>query len=265
MYDIQNFYERTVALLASQFQETLPSGSKTNIQKLIAALTTPFYDINDTLLQLQNLRWLSTAQGIQLDELGVILGLARTPDQPDDDKVLPDGKIVTGYRTSLKFQIFINRSTGTPEEMIFALKFLTSANKVEYWEPHPAFYQMFSDGRLENFALPPEEIADAIYTISPAGVQYCPITCSFGVTPSFVFSGDPIVEPFYVAPNPSDFSEIHPLDVSPDGIAADPLDINRGQTLTNPNGGWFAETNYDVPGAGHLCEVLIPNGLNPKP
>lgn len=254
MYDIENYYERMKALLASQFQASLPDGTKTNLQKFIYAIAQQLQTINTVELQLFNQRWLSTAVGVQLDGIGSILGLARLPGQSDSD-----------YREALQFQVFINRSTGTPEEAIATLKFLTKATRIKYWEGYPAFYQMFTNGLIENFSVPPDDVVTAIHSISPIGVQYVPITCSFGAVPTFVFTGDPIVEGFYVAPNPADLSQINPFHVSTDGIDDLQFQINRGQVLTDPDGGWFAEDNFEVEGAGFFCEVLVINGSQPLP
>ena len=254
MYSITDFYERTIALLAAQFQESLANGGRTNFQKFLAAMVSECYDINTVELQLYNQRWLATAYGVQLDLLGVILGLARQPNQTDQ-----------AYRELLYFQVFINKSTATPEEAIFTLKFLTKANKIHYFEPYPAFYQMQTDGLPENFSIPPDEIVTAIQSISPAGVQYVPITWYYLLDKGFGFTGDPIVEDFYVAPDPNDLTVIEPFHVSSDGIADDQFEINRGQTEINPNFGGFAEDGYEAPDAGRLAEVLVLNGDVPPP
>jgi hypothetical protein len=249
MKDIINFYERTVTLLASQFQGSAAGGGKTNFQKMLAALVAPCYDINTVELQLYQERWLATAVGVQLDRLGEIIGLARLPDQSDAD-----------YREALYFQVQINQSTGTPEEAIFALKFLTKATKVQYLEPYPAFYQMFTDGLPANFTIPPQDVVVAISNMSPAGVQYVPITWHYNEALVFGFSSDPIVEDFYVAPDPDDLSAVNPFHVSTDGIDDLQFAINRGQTEDNPEVGGFGEDDFEVSGAGELAEVLILNG-----
>lgn len=249
MYSITNFYERTIALLASQFQKSLSNGDRTNLQKFLAAMVSECYDINDVELQLSDLRYLATAQGIQLDGIGEILGLLRQVDQTDAD-----------YREALYFQVFINKSTATPEEAIATLKFLTKATHIDYFEPYPAFYQMSTDGLVENFSIPPDEIVTAIQNISPAGVQYVPITCTFGSIPPFQFTGDPIVEDFYVSPDPDDFSSEAAFHVSPDGIADDQFQINRGQIDSDGDEGGFAEDDYEVETAGLFSEVLVLNG-----
>lgn len=260
MRDITNFYERSFTLLASQFREGIEGEERTNMQKLIAALVTPFYEINRVQLQLYNDRFLATAVGVQLDNIGLILGLPRGLDsitgmlQTDSD-----------YREALYFQVFINRSTGTPEEAIATLKFLTKATVIQYMDSFPAFYQMFTNGTPENFSVPPQDIVQAMSDLSPAGVQYVPITWNYNYDLIFEFTGDPIIEDFYVNPNPDDLNQYNPFHVSTDGINDLQFQINRGSTTDNPDAGCFAEDNYEVPEAGELCEVLVLNGSVPPP
>jgi hypothetical protein len=254
MYDIENFYQRTIALLASQFQTSGVGSDQTNFQKFLAAMVTECTQINAAELQLANDRYLATAIGVQLDGIGQILGLARLPDQTDAE-----------YREALYFQVFINKSTATPEEAIATLKFLTKASHIGYFELPSAFYEMSTDGLPENFSIPPDAIVNAISAISPAGVNYVPITCTFGISPIFIFCSDPIIEDFYVSPDPSDLTFEEAFHVSPDGIGDDQFLINRGQTLSNPSGGWFAEDGYTVANAGYFAEVLVINGAIPPP
>lgn len=249
MYNIINFYERTVALLASQFRGNGINGGRTNFQKMLASLVSECYDVNDVELELYGERWLATAVGVQLDGIGEILGLARVSGQSDSN-----------YREALYFQVRINRSTGTPEELIQALAFLTQATYVQYLEPHPAFYQLYTNGLAENFSIPPGELVEAITAMGPAGVQYVPITASFGVPIVFTFASDPLVEDFYVAPDPDDLDFEDNFFADPDGFTPQQFLVNRGLVDQTGDGGGFAEDDYDVPGAGALAEVLVING-----
>ena len=194
------------------------------------------------------MRYLNTAQGVQLDGLGQILGLERTPGESD-----------ASYREALQFQIFVNQSHGTPEEVIKILKFLTDATKVWYSEVYPAAYQMATNGLI--FPPNPSDLVAAIQNVSPAGVHFLALTATYNTNP-FVFSGDPFDEQFFVAPNPADPTELHPLQVDP---GTGPVDffIQRGET-TNPDfGGGFAEAigenptiSVDTTGAGQLAEAI---------
>ncbi len=260
MFDIPNYFERAIALLASQFQIRNLDGSLTNLQKVVQALTMQAQLLNTQQKLLATMRYLNTAQGKQLDELGVILGLPRIPGQTDQS-----------YREDLQFQIFVNQSNGTPEEVIAILKYLTDATDVWYNELYPAAYQMATNGL--SFPLPPGSPSDlvaAIQKVSPAGVSFAALTATYNVVP-FVFSSDPINEQLFVSPNPADPTEAHPFQVDLGAGAVD-FFIQRGETV-NPNlGGGFAESvgvypNYtiDTTGAGQLAESIQINGNVPPP
>lgn len=256
MVDIPNYYERAIALLASQFQIKLPDGGRTNFQKLLYAIITQFQEIQTQLNLLNTMRSLDTAQGVQLDGLGQIIGLARVAGQSDES-----------YRQALQFQIFVNQSSGTPEQVIEMLKFLTQANTIYYDEFYPAGYIMTTDG-LE-FPENPSDLVDAIQASSPAGVEFLGVTAIYDSVP-FVFSNDPFNEQLYVAPNVADPFELHPLQVDGGSGPAD-FYINRGQTTDPDFGGGFSEAiwvnepttpeiyTYDEVGAGQLAEFIEGN------
>lgn len=248
MVDIPNYFERAIALLASQFQIRNADGSLTNMQKVVYALTRQAQELNVQEQLLQTMRYLNTAQGVQLDALGEILGLPRIPGQSDDS-----------YRQDLQFQIFVNQSNGTPEEVIQILKYLTDASKIWYIELEPAAYEMITNGLF--FPDNPSDLIALIQQTSPSGVEFSAIIATYNTNP-VVFTSDPITEQLYVAPNPDNFLETNPLQVDP-GAGAVNFYIQRGQTI-NPNfGGGFAEAlgvypNYtiDTTGAGQLPEAI---------
>lgn len=256
MVDIPNYFQRAIDLLVSQFQIKNPDGSLTNLQKAVAAITSQAQLINTQQQLLINNRSLNTAQGVQLDGLGQIIGLKRIPGQSDDS-----------YREDLQFQIFINQSHGTPEEVIYVLSFLTEATDIWYIECYPAAYQMATNGiygldALVNPLDNPSAISQAVQNISPAGVQYIGTTATYNTNP-FVFSSDPFAEQLFVSPDPSNPLELHPFRVDPGSGLVD-FYVQRGET-TNPNfGGGFAEAigeppnfiGVDTNGAGQLTEFI---------
>ena len=247
---IPNHVQRAIALLAGQFQQSLLDGEYSRFQRLIQAFVTQFQEIDDVDQTLKSQRSIETSVGVQLDGLGQILGLSRLPDESDDD-----------YREKLKFQIFINKSNGTPEEVIAVLKFLTKATKIRYHEYYPAAFQMDTDG--VTFSVPPEQLVSAIQSVSPAAIQYTPITATYGVPLPFVFSGDPIIELLDVAPFESTPFDFRNLQVQ----VVDLLAVNAGNVVNPTFGGCFAEfgTPIDTTGAGQLAEVIMFNGSEPPP
>lgn len=172
MVQITNHFQRAISLLASQFRKNKPDGSLTNFQKLIQALVEPAQEIENVNWELKTERWLNTAIGTQLDGLGQIIGIARNPGESDED-----------YRERLQFQIFINSSKGTPEDVIRIIEFLTKSDRIIYHETYPAAFQLETDGLV--FPTPPNELVTAIKNASPAGVNYAPITATYNVPISF--------------------------------------------------------------------------------
>jgi len=262
MVDIPNYFERAIALLASQFQIRNPDGSPTNLQKVVKALCMEAQVLNEQQQLLITMRYLNTAEGVQLDGLGQILGLPRVPGQTDQS-----------YREDLQFQIFVNQSNGTPEEVIFILKYLTEASKVWYDELYPAAYEMATNGLvgLDAVRFPgtnPSDLVDAIQNVSPAGVSFAALIATYNVDP-FSFSSDPITEQFFVSPDPNNPTDLHPLQVDP-GSGPVNFYIQRGETVDPNFGGGFAEAlgNYpdytiDPTNAGIMVEAIQTNGSVP--
>src|SRR5690606_9597636 len=144
--------------------------------------------LEDVKWQLKTERWISTAIGQQLDEIGTILGLPRIINESDED-----------YRERLQFQIFINTSSGTPEEVMQVLAFLTQASHVNYHDIGIAAFQLETNGL--KFPDPPNDLNDAIFQVSPAGVNYAPIVATYDVPISFELGGDLTDQPLYVVPD----------------------------------------------------------------
>lgn len=240
MKEISNFYERTLALLASQFQGIPTGNPTTNFQKLIFAVTTQGQAIQTQLSLLYANRSLDIAQGVQLDGLGEILGLTRVPGQSDTD-----------YRLALQFQVYIDTSSGTAENVIAACKFFTTASNVIYFEDTPASYQLISDGT--TYPETPSDIVQAIQSMSPAGVKFIGLTATFGEYP-FIFATDYDIHPLYVSLDPSNPQDTNPFEVS----TSNPLDVSIG-SIGNPEiGGHFAEAGnpIDTEGAGRFSEII---------
>ena len=240
MTQILNVFERTLALLASQFRDQKPDGGLTNFQKLIKVLCQPAQELQDVLWELKTQRWLSTAVGVQLDEIGVILGLPRNLNESDED-----------YRERLQFQIFINISSGTPEDIMRALKFLTEASKVAFFDVFPAFFQLETDGL--KFPIPATDLNEAIFQISPAGVNYAPITATLGEQIPLVMSGDLIDQPLFVVPDENSPNNLANLLLDPYNEI---LSVNAGATEDDGSDGYLEELDFPQEGAGVVSELI---------
>lgn len=243
MVEISDHYERANALLASQFRDTLPGEAKNNMQKLLKGLIDSMQEIDNQNQELIFERFLQTAQGVQLDGIGQIVGLARVPGQTDQS-----------YREDIQFQIFINQSNGTPEEAIQILKYLTDASKVWYFDMFPAAYEMATNGL--TFPPHPVDLVTAIQQISPAGVNYVPIVAIYDNVP-FTFSSDPIEELLFVAPDVNNPTDLFNLQVDTGEL----IEVNAGQRFDPEFGGGFCDVDamdnlINTEKAGKLSELL---------
>lgn len=242
MVYIVNVKERALALLASQFKDS-PSEQYSNMQKFVIAMVESYQTLSDTNNQLKTERNIFVAVGVQLDGIGEILGLQREDGESDDD-----------YRERLKFQTGINKSNGTPEELMRILKFITDADKVRYIDIYPAAYEMITDGTAVRVPPQPEEFIALLANAGPAGVQYPPVIRTYGVEVPFVFGSDFQLFPLVVT-DPSDPTVLTNLELD----TTDLLYVNPAEGSTNTEGGGFAEfgsPSIDTTGAGQFCEVI---------
>lgn len=244
---ILNSFQRALSLLASQFRGEKRNGELTNFQKVIQALVTPAQELQDVTWELKTERWLSTAIGVQLDEIGIILGLPRLINETDED-----------YRERLQFQIYINISGATPEDSIRTLAFLTKGTNIGYHEVYPASYQMETNGL--KFPVPPNQLNDALFSVSPAGVNYVPIVATYNVPISFELGGDLTPQPLGVVQFESSPQNITTLEMEPYNAI---LYVSAGYVEdTGPEGG-LDELNFPLPLAGQLSELIQKGGNFP--
>lgn len=245
MVQILNVYERAMSLLISQFRDFKPDGSLTNFMKLIKVLADELQELENVNWELKTERWLDSAIGAQLDEIGIILGLPRNPGESDEN-----------YRQRLRFQIFINSTSGTPEQLIAILKFLTNAESIIYVERDFAFVEMTTDGL--TFPDPPNLLNDGLFSLSPAGVNYIPIIATYNQRQVFGLAGDIQVVPLKVNP---EIGQENTLEMEPYNSI---LYVNNGDLQSRPDSFGLAELGYPSPWAGVLSELIQKNGNFPS-
>lgn len=243
MVQISNVYDRTIALLASQFRDQKPDGGLSNFQKLIKILSTPAQELQDVLWELKTERWLSSAVGEQLDLIGQILGLPRNQGESDED-----------YRERLEFQVFINLSSGTPEQIIEATQTLTESSYVRFFDVFPAFFQLEIDSQEDTLPSPVNDLNEAIFNISSAGVNYAPITTTYKSSQPFLLSGDLISQAFSVVPS---IGEQNNLLVMPYNKL---LFLSAGNSTNQYGDGGLDELDHPQENAGTLSELIQKNG-----
>lgn len=141
-------YTDIKSLIPEQYKDA------TNLNILLEILSTPFDDLKVVFSDLKNILNLESAQGAQLDLIGDIVREKR------------NGRSDSDYIIGIRFKIFKNTSRGFVDDVVKALKFITSASKVIYSDNPPASYTIYTNGTaLTN------DIKILIDKLSAAGVS----------------------------------------------------------------------------------------------
>jgi hypothetical protein len=117
---INNHTQQMKDLLLHQFKNS------PNILKLIEVYGTQMQDLEIEYFSLLESLGIDTATGYSLDLIG------------KEVREFREGRNDTDYRQAILVKIFINNSSGTPEEVISAAKQITEATQVNYSEEYPA-------------------------------------------------------------------------------------------------------------------------------
>lgn len=104
--------KQAVGRLATQFRES------PNLIKYIETLLIEADTLESVYNDLLTDRWVDTAEGVQLDVIGIIVGLARFPGNGGD---LIDDDL---YRLFLKARIIANITQSTPADIIHLFQFM---------------------------------------------------------------------------------------------------------------------------------------------
>jgi hypothetical protein len=149
-----------VSRLTGQFE------SSEKLQAMVRAVVGPLSVAQDDAYSLLEDRWIDTAVGVQLDGCGEIVVEPR--DGLDDDE----------YRRAIKYRVFVNTSGATPQDVQYALDYLTDPIDAQYIEQYPATVLLFTDGLQVDSG-----IADAMQDLLPAGVSDVSVAVSYGEQP----------------------------------------------------------------------------------
>lgn len=141
-------YERIKLLLPEQYK------SADNFNKILLVFSSAFDDLKDVNDDLKNVLNIDDNEGAQLDLIGDIIVEKR------------NGRSDVDYRTGIKFKIFKNSSRGFVDDIVKALKFITSADLVIYSDNPPASYTIYTNG--QNL---PSDLQSMIDKLSAAGVS----------------------------------------------------------------------------------------------
>lgn len=171
---ITDHVEAAKLLLIEQFK------GKPNLENFIDAFTDQVQVIEDMLQDLWTARWLDNATGIQLDNLGAIVGQAR------------NGLSDTNYRIRIKMRIRLNFSSGLDDDIFDVLSLLLgAAPDAHYTEYYPASFITYLDTYQDTSTI--EVIASVISEARAAGVNGQLVYLGAAAAASFLFAaGDTI-------------------------------------------------------------------------
>lgn len=148
---------------------------KPRVEALTGALARPNQDLEDTLFDLLEQRWIDTAIGKQLDGIGEIVGESRK------------GKEDEPYRLAIKAKIGQNNSKATPEDIIAIFKLLVQCEIALFIEYFPAEACIFANKNIED--LDNNDILKFCQKAMPAGARLDYIGWYDG-DDAFAFAGD---------------------------------------------------------------------------
>ena len=143
---------------------------------MLSETATQVQELEDALIALMDNTWINTAEGEQLNQLGLLLNVTR------------GGFSDAVYRTRLNAAIVRYTSSGRPEQVISAIKLLSQADQIILEELYPADIRVTAVGAVSP-AGTLEELKAGIKGSMAAGISYSALVIS-STTP-FVFDGDP--------------------------------------------------------------------------
>jgi len=125
-----------------------------NLKAMVGIFVDKVQELETQLALFDTKRNITNATGQHLDNIGEIAGEPRL------------GRDDTEYRQAIQSRLLINQSSGTPEEMLNALQFLTQATTMSIQEVQPATVILYTDGTV----IPSNLYADML-RLKPAGVE----------------------------------------------------------------------------------------------
>ena len=190
------------------------------VRAFVQAMVSPLVSFESDANDLREKRWIDTAKGVQLDGCGAIVG------------VLRQGRGDEEYRSAIKFQVFVNTSNATPEEMMTGLRTLTMPDDVQYIEQYPATAIFFTDG-----VSTPTNIKHVMQSLAPAAISDVNVLVSYAGKP-FRFAKSPPPAELFVN-NDADYLTIDGSDWT---LAAE-------GTISGSTLGGLAATDFSVNGS----------------
>lgn len=172
---IEDHVEQAQARLVDQFR------TADRLRALIECLVQPIQDIEDALNDVRTQRSIDTAEGVQLDELGAIVGQLR------------EGRTDDVYRIWISARIIANRATGKADDSLKVMKLIDSNAASNLTEYFPAAYMVSA----YLLSADPSTVSEILRSIKPAGVAMWFEYSTFALGTLFTFgdADNPTTDP----------------------------------------------------------------------
>lgn len=125
---IKDHEQQAYGRLLEQFKD------KPNVMALLKGWMKGVQTTEDSLFDLLNNRSIQTAIGVQLDNIGKLVGAKRK------------GRSDESYREFIQLQILINNSEGTPNDILEILSLITNAGIVKSFPHYPVGGSLYTNG-----------------------------------------------------------------------------------------------------------------------
>jgi hypothetical protein len=240
---INNHIEQAKDRFVEQYKSTYYFNS------LIESIIQPIQTLENETFNVYTKRWIKTAEGQQLDNLGKIIGEPRL------------GRSDEAYRSALIIKVYINTAFGQPESIINVIQEIYNADSVEYQQGQPASFQLhiISNSTINN-------INELVNSLIPAGVKCSIITQSSDNT-GFILGANNVLSTSNYSINSNndtlDTGSGNLLEVSNYSSGALNQNNGFGGVILNMYPYEVAEDNiYNIDGNNNTLDVRILNNTN---
>lgn len=149
-YDkITDHGDKAVDRLTGQYQDAV------KLKNIVRLHAESMQDIEDVLYDFMNSHWLETAEGVQLDKIGLIVGEPRLSRNDED------------YINAILLRINLNRTGGQPEKIYDLFRNLFRPDVILYREVYPASIEIFIKTDSINY-----EVIRSLKKLLPAAIGY---------------------------------------------------------------------------------------------
>lgn len=130
------------------------------LNAFLAALLKQVQNLENAAFSIMTARFLGFAIGEQLDMLGRLVGEKRY------------GRTDDNFRKGIRLRIYINGSSGRPEDLIFVAKALTGLTQVKYIDVGPGVCRLYIPGWVPDSGA----LLAFLQKICPGGVRLLSVT-----------------------------------------------------------------------------------------